>query len=86
MTTTTTSAVAEDKATDKEDAPPREVTIPLATKSEHYRLGGHDGWWKKISKATAVIDKYARKAVYGNDSLGWSSPVELGRGSPETKK
>ncbi len=86
MTTTAAPAVSEDKATDKEDTPtPKQVTIPLATKSEHYRLGGHDGWWKKISKATAVIDKYARKAVYGNDSLGWFSPVELGRGSPERK-
>ncbi len=56
-----------------------EVTIPFAEKCVHYNLKGHHGWWKRISKAEAKDDKFAQKAIYGNDSLGWFVPVDLGR-------
>ena len=61
------------------ETPPGEVTIPIATEFKHYELGGHDGWWLKITKKEAEKNKFARQSLYGNDSLGWFTPVELGR-------
>ncbi len=85
-----TTVESEEKAAEEDDASDHEVTMSIAVKHEHYRLGDEPTWWERITKGKAKeLRKESEEAIivvqamYGDNSLGWFVPVALWAGPPK---